>query len=489
MKKLNFIKPAIIAALLFSSCNEDILEKSNPNQVAIDTYFETEEQLQSSVNAVYAALQASDLYGREYFFLHDMLADENDPTGGLEAPRRALLTHDIVPGNYIITTTWRGFYRLINRANLVIANADQVPEGRISNDTRNRLEAEARFLRAWAYFELVSLWGDVPLLTEPSSDPQGDPRAPESEVYAQIFEDLAFAEEHLSLKSAYAGGDLGRATKGAAQALAGKIHLFRGDYAAARTELQKVISSGEYSLVPRYLDNFQEENENNAESIFEVQFTTAHGYGNPWSPDGSGIDEVTFRGQEYAPVTGWNNVNPRQDLLDAFEEGDPRYDYNFYLDGETYNNEEDVMELSRPGWQKYSNAYKQGAENQISGINFRVIRYADVLLMMAEAENEVGTTANAIGYVNQVRAREDVDMPELDDPGSKSAMFDIIMRERRVEFPAEQIRNRDLRRWAREGKVDMAERIPNWNQRHMLMPIPVNEIDNNDAITQNNPGY
>lgn len=489
MKKINFIKPFILLFLVFSSCNEEILEKNNPNQIAIGNYFETAEQLQATVNAVYSALQAYDLFGREYFFLHDMLSDENDPTGGLEAPRRALLLHDINDGNFIITTTWRGFYRVINRANLVIANADQVPEVQITETHRNRLEAEARFLRAWAYFELVSLWGDVPLLTEPSLETEGSPRAPESEVYNLIFEDLAFAEQHLEVKSAYSSEDLGRVTKGAAQALAGKIHLFRGDYAAARTELQKVIASGEYSLVPRYLDNFEEENENNEESVFEVQFSTAHGYGNPWSPDGNGIDEITFRGQEYTPVTGWNNVNPRADLLAAFEEGDPRYNYNFYLDGDTYNNGENVMELSRPGWRKYANAYKQPAENQISGINFRVIRYADVLLMMAEAENEVGTTANAIAYVNQVRAREDVNMPALDDPGSQSAMFDIIMRERRVEFPAEQIRNRDLRRWHREGKIDMAQRVPNWQSRHILMPIPITEMDNNDAITTNNPGY
>lgn len=489
MKKIDFIKPFILALLVFSSCNEDTLEKNNPNQIAIGNFFQTQEQLQATVNAVYAALQANDLYGREYFFLHDMLADENEPTGGLEAPRRALLLHDINDGNYILTTTWRGFYRVVHRANLVIANADQVPEVQITETMRNRLEAEARFLRAWAYFELVSMWGEVPLLTEPAETPEGDPRAPESEIYALIFEDLAFAEEHLEPRSAYAAEDLGRATMGAAQALAGKIHLFRGDYAAARTELQKVITSGEYSLVPRYLDNFREENENNAESVFEVQFSRDFGYGNPWSPDGSGIDEVTFRGQEYTPVTGWNNVNPRQDLLDTFEEGDPRYDYNFYLDGEAYNNGEAEMDLNRPGWEKYSNAYKQGSEEQISGINFRVIRYADVLLMMAEAENEVGTTANAISYVNQVRAREDVDMPALPDPGSQSAMFDIIMRERRVEFPSEQIRNRDLRRWHREGKVDMAERIPNWQPRHILMPIPIGEMDNNDAITSNNPGY
>lgn len=491
MKILNMIMVVMILPLVFSSCSEDLLEKNNPNQIAPENFFDTEEQLQSTVNAVYSALQASDLYGREYFFLHDMLSDENDPTGGLEAPRRALLLHDILAGNFIVTSTWRGFYRVINRANLVIVNADQVPEVQITEAQRNRLVAEARFLRAWAYFELVSLWGEVPLLTEPSLETEGSPRAPESDIYDLIFEDLTFAEQNLQVRSAYSTEELGRVTKGSAQALAGKIHLFRGDYDLAGIELEKVIASNEYSLVDRYLDNFEEENENNEESIFEVQLSTEPGYGNPWSPDGDGIDEVTFRGQEYPPVTGWNNVNPRQDLLDDFEATDPRFDYNFWQAGDTYNNGENTMpaDLGRPGWRKYSNAYKQAAENQISGINFRVIRYADVLLMMAEVESEVGTNANAIGFVNQVRARADVNLPPLTAPADDSDMFDIIDRERRIELASEQIRNRDLRRWHREGKIDIAQRVPNWQPRHILLPISINEIDNNDNITSNNPGY
>ncbi len=489
MKLYNFIKPLLLLPLVFSSCNEDILEKTDPTNLAIENFFETEDQLQSSVNGIYSALQASDLYGREYFFLHDMLSDENEPTGGLEAPRRALLQHDIISGNFIITSTWRGFYRVIQRANFVISRAEQVPDVEISEAQRNRLVAEARFLRAWAYFELVSLWGDVPLLLEPSLETDGNPRAPAEEVYAVIFEDLTFAEQHLDVRSAYPSDELGRVTRGSAQALAGKIHLFRSNYAAARIELEKVIASGEYSLVARYLDNFEEENENNQESIFEVQFSTAHGYGNPWAPDGNGIDEVTFRGQEYIPVTGWNNVNPRPDLIEDFEEGDPRFNYNFYQDGDTYNNGQNVMEISRPGWRKYSNAYKQPSEDQISGINFRVIRYADVLSMMAEVESETGSADAAIGFINQVRARADVNMPALDTPGSPAALFEIIDRERRIEFASEQVRNRDLRRWHREGKINLADRVPNWQERHMLLPISINEIDNNDAITTNNPGY
>ena len=493
MKKYNFLKPILLGFLVFSSCNEDILEKKNPNELSTETFLKNEVQLQAAVNGVYAALQTNNLYGREYFFLHDMLADENTGSGGLEAPRAAALNYNLDPGNKLVNDVWQGLYRLIHRANLVTSGIDNVPEAEVSAEKRNRYEAEARFLRAWAYFDLVSLWGPVPLITEPATietTTKGVPRSPEAEVYAQIFEDLNFAEEHLLMKSAYPEADLGRVTKGAAQAMKGRVHLFRGEYAQAKAELAKVIASGEYQLVDRYLDNFEEENENNEESIFEVQFSTAHGYGNPWSPDGNGIDEVTFRGQEYTPTTGWRNVNPSPRLKAAFGEDDPRFGYNFYLDGDTYNNGANIMQLAEPGWQKYSNAYKQPSENQISGINFRVIRYADVLLMMAEAVNWVDGPAAAIDYLNMVRARADVDLDPLPAPATKEAFFKLLEQERMRELPGEQVRNRDIRRWRRLGLLDY-EPISNYKETYALLPIPSVEISNNPALSpaDQNPGY
>lgn len=493
--KYRYIKPVILALLLFTACNDDILEKSNPNELLQDNYFQNSIQLQASVNAIYSALQANQLYNREYFFLHDMLSDENFGNSQLEAPRRAVLEYNLTPDNLLIVSVWTGMYRVIHRANIVIANADKVPASEISDELRNRLKAEAHFLRGWAYFELVSMWGNIPLITEPVSPEkakEGFPRAPVEDVYTVIFEDLDFAEANLGLKSDYPDTDLGRVTKGAARALKGKIHMWRGEFPQAIVELQKVIDSDEYELVDRYLDNFQEENENNAESIFEVQFSSSYGSGNPWSPDGNGIAEITFRGQEYTPQTGWRNVDPSAGLKDEYETGDPRYDYNFYLDGETYNNGADMMDLATPGWQKYSMAYKQGAENQLSGINFRVIRYADVLLMMAEAMNEVnnGPTTTAVGYVNQVRSRSDVNLPDI-APANEDEFFDMIVHERRVEFPGEQIRNRDIRRWRRAGKLD-TEPIANYRPIHDLLPIPTTELDNNPALDpaqDQNPGY
>lgn len=492
--KIKYLIRFTLGLLFFAGCNDNILEKTNPNELSPDTYFQTAGQLQASVNSIYSALQANQLYNREYFFLHDMLSDENFGNPQLEPPRRAVLEYNLSPGNLLIVSVWTGLYRVIHRANVVIANADQVPENEISDDLRNRLEGEARFLRAWAYFELVSMWGPVPIFTEPVSLDQakeGAPRSPEEDVYTLIFEDLDIAESNLGLKSEYSDTDLGRVTKGSAQALKGKIHMWRGQYGEAITELQKVIDSEEYGIVEKYLDNFTEENENNAESIFEVQFSTAYGSGNPWSPDGNGIAEITFRGQEYTPQTGWRNVDPSASLKNEFEAGDPRFGYNFYEDGDVYNNEGSTMDLTTPGWQKYSMAYKQDAENQLSGINFRVIRYADVLLMMAEALNEEnGPSQTAVDYVNDVRGRADVNMPDIAVPASKEVLFDLIVHERRVEFPSEQIRNRDIRRWRRAGKLD-TEPIANYQPHHDLLPIPTVELDNNPALSADdqNTGY
>lgn len=498
MKKYNYIKPVLLAFLLLSSCNDDVLNKSNPSQIPSEDFFATQTQAEAAVNAIYAGLQANQMYNREYFFVQDLLSDDMASGGAqLEAPRAAVLNYNLDPNNPLIFAVWSGLYRIIHRANLVIAMIGEVPEIEISTEMRNRLEGEARFLRAWAYFEVVSLWGPAPLLTEPASLTEGSPRSTEEEIYTVIFNDLTLAEEYLPLKSEYGAGDLGRATKGAVQALAGKIWMFRGDYPKALTELKKVETSLEYALVPRYLDNFQEENENNAESIFEVQLSEDYGTSGAWNADGRGIAEITFRGQEYGP-NAWRNIIPNPDLVAAFDADDPRKEYSFYQIGDTFNNGTETLTTDNvaggattPSWKKYQMIYKRGSENQSSGINFRVIRYADVLLMLAECENEInGPSQTAIDYVNAVRAREDVDLPPYEIPDSPEAMFDIIVHERRVELAGEQIRNRDIRRWRRQGKLD-TEPIDNYQVKHDLLPIPAQEIDNNSALTNadQNEGY
>lgn len=506
MKSKIFITIGLMFFII-SSCNDEILDKNNPAQLSTATFFANDDQAVAAVNSIYAALQANNLYNREYFFLHDLLSDDCQSGGAqLEAARARVLNHVFDGSNPLVEAVWRGMYRIVLRSNFVLISLPEA-EG-VSEDLKIRLEGEARFLRAWAYFELVSLWGAVPLITEPATTPEGTARAAsEDEIYNLIFADLDIAEQNLPLKSEYADEQLGRATMGAAQALKGKVYLFRGDYQAARAPLMAVIESGEYSLVDRFLDNHQEENENNAESIFEVQFSLDFGNADAWNGDGRGIAEITFRGQEYGP-NAWRNVIPSNALADEFEtvangaaKDDPRKEYSFYQIGDLFNSGTDTLNVSdvqgdtgKPSWKKYQMIYKVPNEDQRSGINFRVIRYADVLLMMAEVENELSGPAAALPYINQVRARADVDMPPYPTAqypaGTQEEMFEAIVHERRVELAGEQIRNRDIRRWRRLGKLDQ-EPLEAYEPRYNLLPIPIVEIDNNGALTNEdqNPGY
>ncbi|AGA80813.1 RagB/SusD family nutrient uptake outer membrane protein [Echinicola vietnamensis] len=504
------LKPYILIVLLMAwaqSCNEEKLNPVNPNELSTETFYKTGPQYVAAVNAAYAALQANDLYNREYFFIQDLLSDDVASGGAqLEAHRARVLNHVFDGSNSLVLANWRGWYRVIQRANLVIANVDQ-PQEDISENLRDRVLGEAYFLRGLAYYELSTLWGGVPLMTVSATGPDGAPRASQEDSYQQVIDDLTAAIGLLPPKSTYSGADVGRASIGAAQAVLAKLHLFRGDFAAAKPLLQAIIDSGEYRLVDRYLDNFEEENENNAESLWEVQFSEDFGTDGGWNADGNGIAEVTFRGQEYGP-TAWRNIIPNPTLVAEFEQesngaekDDPRYGYTLYSLGDTFNNGESVLSednvqgnTSVPSWRKYQMIYKREAENTQSGINFRVIRYADVLLMMAEVENETSGPASALPYINQVRARADVAMPPYPTAqyptGTQEEMRRAIQHERRVELAGEQIRNRDIRRWRRMGYLEN-EPIPVYSDRYDLLPIPLSEIDNNSALTNEdqNPGF
>ncbi len=499
-----------------TACDEERLDLVNPNQLSAETFYSTEAQAEAGVVAIYANLQSGGLWRREYFFLHDLLSDEVFGLGSLEGQRVALWNRSFDATNSLVGLFWTDAYRGIQRSNLVIENVgnpDRNIEG-LSDEKRNRLLGEARFLRALMYFELVSMWGDVPLHTTIAKEVEGLPRSASAEVYELIVQDLEFAQANLP--ESYSDSDAGRATRGAAYALEGRVWLFRAGFennASFYNNAKAAYASFEannagYMLVPNYLDNFLEETEHNDESIFEVNFTLAFGGGNRWGGDAGGINEVTFRGQEYG-MRAWRNVVPSQALLNAFEEGDVRFGASFYSPCDTFNNGQNLVYTPNdcpppagesnttpddlPSWKKYQNYYKLFQEvNQQSGINFRVIRYAEVLLSHAEAIAETeGVTAEAIGKVNQVRTRAGLDEYTVGDFGSPQEFIDALMQERRVEFSGEQIRYRDLLRrdllQETVGAVHPLLSLP----KHSLLPIPQGELDNNVNLTENNqnPGY
>jgi len=267
---LALIATVIIAIVTVISCDKN-LDKTDPNAVIVSQFFKNSAELQSATNSVYAAFHGGNLVGREWFFLHDTRSDEV-ATGGsqLEQPRAQLLNGVHDPTNSVMNSVWNALYTLIHRANTVIQNGPDVTD---NAPLRDRSIAEAKFLRAWAYFELVSQWGGVPIYTSTVTGADSyQPRSNEDAVYTLIIQDLQDAATVLPGKSGYPASDNGRATKAAANALLGRVLMQKGDYAGAKTALLNVPGSGAdgYSLTDRYLDNFELETEFSNESILEA---------------------------------------------------------------------------------------------------------------------------------------------------------------------------------------------------------------------------
>jgi len=499
MKRNLFSKISMVSLVLLMACSESLLDKSNPNGDVNTTFYGNADQLTQGVNAAYAVLQSYDIGGREFFFNHDMRSDDVATGGGqLEAARAQILNGSYNSSNPVMTALWQGDYTVILRANEVIdgsVNAKNVDATLLA-----RLIGEARFLRAWAFSDIALLWGAAPMPVHAASSltTASLPRTSVSDIYAFIISELTAIQA--DLPASYSGADLGRATKGAAQAVLARVYMAQGDYTSARTELLKVYNSGTYSLMPNYFDNFKEETGFNKESIFEIGYSNASFN---WNGVGDGLgNEGNARTQEYSAV-GWRNLIPSDGLVNEFEVGDPRFGATFIKPGDLYNNGTETLKVSDVqgntvnyhgvptliSWNKYTAAYKMHSSFYTGPMNMRIIRYAEILANLAECENEVGTGAQAMIYLNMIRAR--VSMPPVAS-GTKAQNFAAIQHERRVEFAGEQIRNRDILRWRKNGKLTGPDPISYFQAgKFELMPLPQQEFATNGALTSSdqNPGY
>ena len=488
MNRIKFILVICIAVFSFYSCNVDQLEQQNPTQLSPDTFFKNEAQVKAAVNAVYANLQTIGTYSRNYYYMMDNMAHDNEGNPQLEANKRLFLNFSFDASSELVREFWDSLYRGINKANFVIGNQEKInaiPDSFLSQEMKDKYIAEAKFLRALYYFHLVTRYGAVPLITDVPENGQGVPRTPVDQVYEQIIADLEDASQSLLPKDQETEG---RATQGAAYALLGKVYLYRKNYSEALATFKNIY--GKYSLDDNYFDNFKEETEHGPESIFAAEFNDEMGNSTFWNStvSGEGPNESSLRGQSYG-MFDWFNVYPSEELRKAFEPGDPRFEASFYTVGDEYSGGViEEISLGRPaGWRKYQNYYKEPNEDLQSGINMQIIRYADVLLMMAEAANETGSQNEAIDYINEVRDR--VGMPLLDHDLTKKEVFDAIVHERQVELAGEQVRFPDLVRWgmaAEElGKFGFQDGI------NELFPIPEAELNSNQKINaeDQNPGY
>ena len=510
MKPNSMIKQNIKVLLLVAAsavgvivaCNKklDVTDQNNPTT---NSYFKTASELQQGVNAAYSSLRSGELVGREWFFTHDMRGAETDAGGAqLEAPRAELLKQATPSAsNAVMTNVWNGTYQMINRANLVIAQAPNVTDNTAARDVT---VGEAEFLRAWAYFELVTMWGDVPMYTEVATSATGyKGKSPAADIYTQIIADLTDAVAKLPDVAA----DQGRATKGAANAMLGKVQMQKGDYAAAKAALLNVY--GKYSLVP-FLNNFDGDiklgtntlttgHEFNAESVFEVPFVDKGDNNFNWGYTGEGSTNPVsiMRSQEYGIV--WGNVIPSNQILDEFEANDPRYKFTFYESGDNIITmggsvagkplTEDGMNVAasihngitkKRVYRKYSIYDWTDDGFHPDGINQRLIRYADVLLMLAECEAEIGSPAQAAAYINEVRSRPGVSMPAV-SLGSHDQAMAAVMHERAVELAGEEVNNIDILRWRKKGYYPSIRVDPKPGQVD-LFPIPASEIAANPLL-------
>lgn len=486
MKKNKIILLFGIIALFFTSCKK-FLSVDPPYAQDAENYFRTPDDYDRALTGAYDMLQGSFMS----LWIGEIASDNSIAGGESVNDSQGLhqidnMTHGGV--NNELRNIMRWNYTGITRVNYIMENKDNIdfPE-------KQHILAEARFLRAYYYFELVKFFGDVPLIIDKRlgiEEAQQLPRAPKAEVYAQIEEDLTFAIGILSPAAAQKG----RATKGAAQALLGKAYLYQNKFSEAATILDEVRNSGLYSLIPNYGDLFSVSNEDNSETVFDIQYTGLEGggYGCLICLEGNAAPGFQGIRQYNGPVYGdGNSYNlPTQELYNAFSPIDPRRGHTI-LDIEAFiAAQPDPSAITyaigaggHTGY--YNNKYikRQGEiglpDNDLtSPVNYRVIRFADVLLMAAEAHFQLGNNQTAQQLVNQVRVRAGV-------PGIPVQSLNDIYKERRFELSGEGHRFFDLVRTGQAAQF-ITGFVPG---KHELFPIPQVEIDLAGGNWQQNSGY
>jgi starch-binding outer membrane protein, SusD/RagB family len=473
-----YIIAILIPSVILAGCSKDFLDVTPPSELTGAAYFRNEADAAAIVTAAYKPLIATgDLAKISEAPLKDIVIFN---TQGLNLDSWSFDANDA-----IIDRVWQNAYEGVFRANLII---QEVPQIAMEEATKNRMVGEGRFLRAYYYWQLTTLFGDVPLITEADpSDPKkaAVAKSPVSDIYNVIIDDLTQAVG--LLPESYDGKNVGRATKGAAQALLGKVYLYAKNYPLAEEALQTVINPGTYSLISDFSQLLI--TDNNPESLFEIQFADIAGQGSDRVvndyPQGQG---------------GFANLLPSQTLVDAFEDydgatsingKDPRLFYSIFRQDDPYDA---VSPLFQQVWTPTGFARKKGMfpvirqNNSNSGRNFPLIRYADVLLMYAEAANENDHPIDAVDAINKVRQRVGMpDLPTVQFPtGTKAEIFNAIVHERQVELAFEYHRLNDLRRWGLAEQELSA--VGYQSPKHRYFPIPQQELNTNPELVQNE-GY
>lgn len=500
MKAQIFVSIKLVATfgllmLASAGCRKDFLDRSPLGDATFDTFFKTEEQAISAVNAVYHQLRQWDCVSLSYLGVTDIISDDADKGS---TPNDALYLLEVDDFTFDATNTvfsgvWRGYYSLIARANLAIQNLPNVP---MDEQLKARLIGECRFLRGYSYLLLTQWFGDLPIITEPlgSDEYYTQDRKPKAEVYNLIEGDLLAAVAALPEKNGYASADLGRASKGAAKGMLAKLYMLKKDYGSAERYCLEIINSQQYSLQAKYSDNFLPVGENGVESVFEINAAALEPIDGVTGPGATPYNMV--QGVRGIPNLGWGFNRPSDNLVASYEPGDPRREATIlYVNevlpdgsGQIQDNPEIVGErFNQKAWVPGH----VGLQDNGPG-NIRILRYADILLLAAEALNENNKPTEALVYLNQIRKRaRGVNPVILQDINitDQTQLRERIYKERRIELAMEQHRWFDLLRWGRAASVMTAVGKNFVSNKHELLPIPQTEIDLTSDRIKQNPGY
>lgn len=516
MKKSN-IFAFVLSSLLFLSCDSE-LYKLNPNNQPAETFWITEDHAIRGVNAIYNSFLTDGYYMRMTPALTDGRGD--DFTG--DSPWLDLIqvaNFTILPTSGPVEWSWACYYQAVFRANQVI---ERVPAIEMNEDVKARCIGQAHFLRAIAYFHLVTNFEKVPLITEV---PEGTsqyyaPTSTPEEIWALIIEDLKAAQTSLPVSFADVNGadrgQVGRATKGAATGFLGKAYLYNKQWALAAAEFNKLINGPEvniYSLTANYKDNFGPYTENNSESLFEVQFLIGAGtiknyggepssawmqvssVGHTYAMDGYGYSDflpTRWIYEEYKQeLTKDGRLDPR--LLVAIASYEPSENSTTVYNGQPWENPLTNIYPRKYTHDGFGVSTESQGGTEYSEINYRLLRYADILLMHAEALNELGQTDQSYQYIQQVRDRANLPDLSVTKPGmTQTQMRDQIAHERALELSIESIRIHDIIRWGwlyDSQKLQMLRShdadFNTWTPGKEYLPIPQRELDVNPNLQPN----
>ncbi|WP_046246292.1 RagB/SusD family nutrient uptake outer membrane protein [Hymenobacter terrenus] len=489
---------------LVAGCGEKFLEEAPSDQITDANFYKTESDAIQAVTAVYSELTKEGQYNLALWGM-DIMADVSTSGGGggsdgIEYSQ--LDNYNIPANNTVATRLWQGSFLSIQRANIVLQKVPAITA--IDPVIKKRCLGEAQFLRAKFYFDLVRVYGDVPLFTTPPANVAEvkRPRTPAAEIYKQIEQDLTDAIGNLP--PTYTGNDIGRATKWAATGLLAKVYLTEGKKTEAAQRAREVINNSGKSLWPNYADNFKVANENGQESLFEVQYVNGRNQYDRNSLGFAGNEFFAPRGSGLTPAGGGYGFNiPEPDFVNGYEVGDTRKAVTVWVPGDAYPGG-GSQPANLPGSPFGYNCKKWfvGKVNTNiwdSPLNVPVLRLAEVYLILAEA---VGPTPEGLDAINTVRRRAfglslTAPSPAHDLTASTPNFTDAVLRERLYELAFEFDRWFDLKRTDKLIPVMTAQAaylrgvgitrgVP--TATNLVLPIPQSELDANPSLVQN-PGY